>query len=264
MPLHNALPRSNENTIMQNEISPSGGLRIVLVDDDAWFRESLRLNLIDEGYDVSEFSNGPDAIKYLGDGSDVDLVLLDWKMPEVSGLDVLRQLRKTSVNVPVIFLTALSDNVYEETALEGGAVDYIEKSRSFSILLKRIQLIEKGRKIQTPGGDGVQPEKIDYGSARLWTESKRVEWKGRLVELTVREYDIVAYLIERDGKDATYRHLYDVVRGKGFIAGYGEEGHRANVRTIIKRIRQKFRDIDETFEAIENFPGFGYRWHRDD
>ncbi len=257
-----ALPISGTSTrdsSIQRTSSQSNNLNIVLVDDDAPFRESLRLNLVDEGFHVRDFSNGPAALDHIGDGENVDLVLLDWKMPEVSGLDVLKRLRQSHVDVPVIFLTALSDDIYEETALAGGAVDYVEKSRSFSILLKRIQLIEQGLKTQTLEVSAT----LDHGHARIWPESKRLEWKGTPVDLTVREFDIVAHLIERDGRDVTYRQIYDVVRGKGFIAGYGAEGHRANVRTIIKRIRQKFKGIDDNFEAIENFPGFGYRWRRE-
>jgi two-component system response regulator ChvI len=59
-----------------------------------------------------------------------------------------------------------------------------------------------------------------------------------------------------------YRDIYDLVRGEGFTAGVGPEGYRANVRTFIKRIRQKFREIDERFDSIENYPGFGYRWRK--
>ena len=60
--------------------------------------------------------------------------------------------------------------------------------------------------------------------------------------------------------DVSYRQIYDLVRGKNFVAGYGEDGYRVNVRSFIKRIRQKFREVDETFTCIGNYPGFGYRW----
>ena len=58
----------------------------------------------------------------------------------------------------------------------------------------------------------------------------------------------------------SYREIYDLVHGEGFVAGAGEDGYRANVRTFIKRIRQKFRDLDDTFDRIENYPSYGYRW----
>src|SRR5918911_3323830 len=118
--------------------------RIVLVDDDDFFRESLGLNLVDEGYAVTSFSNGAAAIDYFGGGGEADVILLDWRMPGMNGLEVLRQLRRSGTTTPVIFLTVLSDDIYEEAALEGGAVDFIDKSRRLSILVRRLRLITDG------------------------------------------------------------------------------------------------------------------------
>lgn len=241
-----------------------GRLPVVIIDDDPLFRESLRLNLEDEGYTVYDFSDGVTALSFLDVKRDVCVILLDWKMPQMDGLQVLHRLRQDGSDVPVIFLTVLSDEIYEEAALEGGAVDFVEKSRSFSILLKRIALIEAGRK----GSDATvavdEPAAIMIGDLTLWPDSKRAAWRGTSVELTVREFDIISGLVEKRGYDVSYREIYDIVHGRGFLAGDGSEGLRGTVRTIIKRVRQKFRSIDPTFEEIENFPGFGYRWRRDD
>src|SRR5215472_9347453 len=108
---------------------------LLLVDDDDLFRESLGLNLVDEGYEVTSFDNGHDALAYLNGGS-ADVMLLDWRMPNLTGIDVLRRMRSASITIPVIFLTVLSDDIYEQTALEGGAVDFIDKARRLPILLK--------------------------------------------------------------------------------------------------------------------------------
>src|SRR6516165_1727437 len=117
---------------------------LLLVDDDDDFRESLGLNLIDEGYQVTSLGNGRDALAYLEDGGAADVVLLDWRMPNLTGLEVLRRLRRAGITIPVIFLTVLSDDIYEEAALAGGAVDFIDKSRRLPILLKRLELIAEG------------------------------------------------------------------------------------------------------------------------
>src|SRR5205085_8809110 len=124
---------------------------LLLIDDDDLFRESLGLNLIDEGYEVTSFAHGRDALDYFDRGGGADVVLLDWRMPELTGLDVLRRMRAGGIAIPVIFLTVLSDDIYEEAALEGGAVDFIDKSRRLPILLKRLQLIaEAGRTAAEP------------------------------------------------------------------------------------------------------------------
>jgi two-component system, OmpR family, response regulator ChvI len=232
---------------------------LLLVDDDDLFRESLGLNLIDEGYEVTSFANGRDALAYLDHGGGGDVVLLDWRMPNLTGLDVLRRMRGAGIAIPVIFLTVLSDDVYEEAALEGGAVDFIDKSRRLPILLKRLHLIAEG------GRPSVEPEParaslLQLGLLALRFDTHRAVWAGRTVDLTLTEFKILTLLAEQAGQDIGYREIYDLVHGKDFIAGHGSEGYRANVRTFIKRIRKKFRDVDPSFDHIENYAGFGYRW----
>lgn len=234
---------------------------VAIVDDDDLFRESLEQNLAESAFHVVAFDDGPAALDHLRRDGGVDLILLDWKMSPMSGIEVLRRLREDDVGIPVIFLTALSDQIYEEAALIGGAVDFVEKSRSFNILLKRIELILSGPKVAgRPPAEGPAAPLDRYGDLTLDVDANRAQWKGQRVGLSRGEFAIVAYLAQRNGRDVGYRELYDLVRGSGFAAGAGSEGYRANVRTFIRRIRQKFRDLDDEFDEIENFPGFGYRW----
>jgi two-component system, OmpR family, response regulator ChvI len=250
-----------------SEAAAAQRARVIVVDDDALFRESLAHNLSDSGFSVTVFGDGPSALAHFasrpstpsdaGDGA--DLVLLDWRMPTMSGIEVLRHLRKVDGNLPIIFLTALSDQVYEEAALIGGAVDFVDKSRSFSILLRRINLILDGAK-------GSRPPETAAAIAKhlvLRIESGRALWKDHELPLTLTEFEIVRMLAAKSGGDVGYRELYDVVHGAGFFAGMGAGGYRANVRAFIKRIRQKFRDVDPEFDCIENYAGFGYRWRSD-
>lgn len=237
---------------------------IVLVDDDDLFRESLGLNLLDEGYTVVSFSAGQPALDYFAKGGGADAILLDWRMPGMNGLEVLRQLRRSNITTPVIFLTVLSDDIYEEAALEGGAVDFIDKSRRLSILVKRLGLITEGTRSlpETPSLDN-RSDTVHLGRLELRFDINRATWGGKTLDLTLTEFKIVALLAMRAGEDVSYREIYDLVHGKDFIAGYGNEGYRANVRTFIKRIRKKFRDVDSAVDPIENYAGFGYRWAPD-
>jgi two-component system, OmpR family, response regulator ChvI len=98
------------------------------------------------------------------------------------------------------------------------------------------------------------------GALELCFATNRAAWAERPVDLTLTEFKIVALLATRAGQDVGYREIYDLVHGKNFVAGHGEDGYRANVRTFIKRIRKKFRDGDARFDQIENYAGFGYRW----
>jgi two-component system response regulator ChvI len=239
---------------------------IVIVDDDGMFRESLIQNLSDAGYVAIGFEDGPTALNHLAQASVPDIILLDWKMPGMTGIEVLRQLRSQRIEAPVVFLTVLSDQIYEEAGLLGGAVDFIEKSRSFQILSRRVELIlngYKGRNGQKIAGAPTvlrQPMVIKHGHIVLRCDVNRAFWKDQKIDLTLTEFRIVEYLVKRAGQDIRYRELYDIVHGVGFAAGEGEIGFRANVRAFIKRIRQKFRDVDPGFTHIENYPGFGYRW----
>jgi two-component system, OmpR family, response regulator ChvI len=232
---------------------------LLLVDDDGLFRESLGLNLIDEGYQVTSFDNGKDALAYLEEGGGADVMLLDWRMPELTGIEVLRRMRARGIATPVIFLTVLSDDIYEEAGLAGGAVDFIDKSRRLPILVKRLQLITEGmRPVSDP--EPVRSDKMILGRLELRFDTSRATWEGKLLDLTLTEFKILVLLAEKAGQDVGYRDIYDLVHGKDFVAGHGAEGYRANVRTFIKRIRRKFRDVDSSFDHIQNYAGFGYRW----
>jgi two-component system, OmpR family, response regulator ChvI len=232
---------------------------VLLIDDDDLFRESLGLNLIDEGYEVTSFDSGAEALAFLDNGGSADVILLDWRMPQLTGLEMLRRLRARDIVIPVIFLTALSDDIYEEAALAGGAVDFIDKSRRLPILLKRLQLITDATR---PFGD-TEPRPADrlvLGALELRFDINRAAWAGKTLDLTLTEFKILGLLAEKAGQDVGYREIYDLVHGKNFVAGHGTEGYRANVRTFIKRIRKKFRDCDPDFDHIQNYAGFGYRW----
>ena len=138
---------------MQLEAVAKG--RLLLVDDDALFRESLGQNLVDEGYEVENVDGGQAALDHLANDTSVDTVLLDWRMPGLDGLAVLRLMRERSHSMPVLFLTALTDNIYEEAALALGAVDFISKSRSLSVILQRLSLIMDGRKRPVAAGSEI-------------------------------------------------------------------------------------------------------------
>jgi two-component system, OmpR family, response regulator ChvI len=239
----------------------SGAIRIMVVDDDDSFRESLVLSLDELGYDVSAFANGPAALDHLAAGGRADVILLDWRMPGMSGLEVLRNLRQAGSTTPVIFLTALNEARYEEVALEGGAVDFVDKLRRLPFLVKRMQLIAEGVRPAPPSNGRASGDVLHLGRLELRFDINRAIWAGRPIELTLTEFKILALLALRAGEHVSYREIYDVVHGKDFLAGYGEGGYRPNVRTFIKRIRRKLHAVDPAFEHIVNAPGYGYRYN---
>ena len=233
--------------------------QVFVVDDDEMFRESLTGNLEDAGFTVTDFDSGVAVLEYFKDGVPPDLILLDWKMPQVNGIDVLRQLRRDGKDTPVIFLTHLSDQIYEEAALSSGAVDFVEKSRSFPILRKRMELILASRR----GGDGAQTARrqVESGPLLLDFSEMTARWKGAAVALDAVEFGIVRCLVEHESANIRARELYAAAHGED--AGGVEEGYRASIRNSVRRIQDKFRDVDAACIAIEDDPDNGYRWRGD-
>ena len=238
-------------------------IRVLIVDNDEPARARIERAL--RAADIVTFgaANGAEAIRFLNEGGTVDVVLLTWGLPELSGLEVLRQIRACGLQMPVILLTQASDRVDEDAALAFGQVDFIDRARSTSLLLQRIRLaaaVGASNGEAMPVNHAPHASSETVGRLQLDTPTRRAYWDGRLVDLTLTEFKIVQLLIQQRDKDVSYRRIYDLAHGPGFIAGEGEDGFRVNVRSFIKRIRNKFREIDPEFDNIKNYPGFGYRW----
>ena len=235
-------------------------LNVLFADDDELFREALTTNLRDEGIAAQSFANGNallDFVKRHGT-SGYDALLLDLKMPGQDGLEVLRTLRSRGVLLPALFLTLYNEEVHEQAALEGGAVDFVDKTRSVAILATRLRIIAEGAKLA--GSERSATEPFAIGDLTLNVHSARAFWREQPLALTVTQFRIVHLLASHAGEDVSYREIYDTVHGAGFAAGEGEQGYRVNVRSLIKRIRRSFQTVDPNFDAIRNYAAFGYRW----
>lgn len=230
------------------------GRRLVLVDDDPVFLRLLAANLQAVGYAVDSHADPQAGLAALL-RQRPDACILDWDMPGLDGLDLLRRLRAAGADWPVLFLTGHATPMFEEAALAAGAVDFIDKSRGPAIVLARIALaLSRGA---APAG---AQDDVVLGPLTLHGASKRALWHGREVGLSRGEFEMVALLAGQPGRDVGYRALYDALHGEGFLAGQGEDGYRANVRAMIKRIRRKFAACDPGFDALGTYPGVGYRW----
>jgi two-component system response regulator ChvI len=249
--------------------------RVVLVESDQYYREMLTGELLRQGFVVHAFTDGASLLGSLATVLDADLTVLDWDLPKMSGTKLLAELRRQGVNLPVVFLTgkviAGDENdrcllaprealdAYECMAFDQGAVDFIEKSRDRQVLVRRLRSVAERVKPKT---DVAVEERVVCDKLLLKPESSRAYWNQVDVGLTFGEYNIVHLLASNAGSFVTYRTVYDRLRHEGFIAGYGADGYRANVRSAIKRLRNKFRALDPTFDEIENYTSFGYCWRK--
>lgn len=230
---------------------------IALVDDDKNILTSVSIALQSEGFATRIYSDGETALKALIENPP-DLAVLDIKMPQMDGMELLRRLREKSA-IPVIFLTSKDDELDEALGLAMGADDYISKPFSQRLLIARIRAILRRSELSSQTGEDESsveelPERIVRGRLEMDPARHRVSWAGENVTLTVTEFMILESLAQRPGIVKSRDQLMD--------AAYTDDVY-VDDRTIdshIKRLRRKFRQVDDEFDAIETLYGVGYRF----
>jgi two-component system response regulator ChvI len=226
---------------------------IALVDDDRNILASVSIALEAEGFKVRTYADGSEALRGIS-SNPVDLAILDIKMPRMDGVELLGHLRK-GANLPVIFLTSKDDEVDELLGLRMGADDYITKPFSQRLLVERIRALLRREKAALETAGGVESEApLTRGELMLDPARHLCTWKGNIVSLTVTEFLILKALAQRPGHVKNRDQLMD--------SAYGESVY-VDDRTIdshIKRLRRKFKEVDDEFQQIETLYGVGYRY----
>ena len=226
---------------------------IALVDDDRNILTSISMALENEGFKVQTYIDAENALIGIS-RNPPDLAVIDIKMPRMDGEELLKRLRKKTT-IPILFLTSKDEEVDELLGLKLGADDFIKKSGGFSIkvLIERIrvQLRKKTNNIDDT------KSLIKHGKLVLDPSQLECEWNGKSLpeKLTTTEFLIVKELAKRPGIIKERAQLMDIAY---------KENNDIEDRTIdshVKRIRKKFKKVDENFSAIETRYGSGYRWN---
>ena len=244
------------------EDTAAGGsppIRVLFVEDDKEYADTLTAELAERGFIVRHFPGSREFLGALEQADDSEVILFDWHMPKMSGIDLLAAIRRRGVKLPVVFLTGRNLIQHEKEAFERGAMDFIEKSRGVETLVRRLK-----RVVMSAGQDQAGTGSPAQRRLTLHRHVSRALWDGVDLRLTVGEYNVVELLALNVGNYVAYRAIYDVLRSPGFMSGHGIEGYRTNVRSALKRVRNKFRALDPGFNAIESYTAFGYRWRTDD
>tara|TARA_B100002052_G_C15741691_1_gene533541 strand:+ start:28 stop:726 length:699 start_codon:yes stop_codon:yes gene_type:complete len=226
---------------------------IALVDDDRNILTSLSIALEREGFKVQTYIDGESALVGLS-RNPPDLAVVDIKMPRMDGEELLKRVKK-KMSIPIIFLTSKDEEVDELLGLKLGADDFIKKSGGFSIKV----LVERIR-VQLRKKNNSQDETknlIVHGKLKLDPSQLECQWNGKNLpeKLTTTEFLIVRELAQRPGVIKERAHLMDIAY---------KENTDIEDRTIdshIKRIRKKFKKVDDKFSSIETRYGSGYRWN---
>ena len=228
---------------------------IALIDDDRNILTSISIALEKEGFKVQTYIDGESALIGLT-RMPPDLAIIDIKMPKMDGEELLKKLRKKT-SMPVIFLTSKDEEVDELLGLKLGADDFVKKSGGFSIkvLIERIRV--QLRKKEAQNNIDETKNIIAHGKLRLDPSQLECEWNGKPLpeKLTTTEFLIVKELAKRPGIIKERSQLMDIA--------YREDTDIED-RTIdshVKRIRKKFKKVDNDFSAIETRYGSGYRWN---
>ncbi|PID78523.1 DNA-binding response regulator, partial [bacterium DOLZORAL124_64_63] len=189
----------------------NGKRRILVVEDDRELIDLLTLHLTAEGYQVAAAADGEAGLIAFQSGQ-YGLVILDWMLPTISGIDVLREIRSSDTRTPVLMLTARSEETDKVLGLELGCDDYLTKPFSIRELTARIKVlhrrIERAEEMaRISSGDRI----LDLGPLKIDHGKRKVQINGEPVQLTVKEYDLLYTLASRPGRTFSRRQLLDIV-----------------------------------------------------
>lgn len=224
--------------------------KILIVDDEEHIQELIKFNLENNGYKAICCDNGIDALE-LAKSEKPDLILLDVMLPGIDGYDVCKEIRKDNSisNMPIIMITAKSEELDKILGLELGADDYITKPFSIRELLARVKAVLRRTSILPID------KSYKFDNILVDFEKHEATKNGKKVELTLKEFEVLEILIKNKGRVITREFLLDKVWGYEYI------GETRTVDVHIRHLRQKIEDDDKNPKYIETIRGVGYRFN---
>ena len=221
-------------------------MKILVVDDEDLLVKGIRFNLQNDGYEVITGSNGLEAVQ-LAQSQQPDLIILDVMMPEMDGLTACAQIRETS-NVPIILLTAKTEDMDKLIGFDQGADDYITKPFNILELKARIRALQRRANQVTE----TAPNKLTVGSITLDLDGRNAYRSGMPVDLTAKEFEVIEFLMRNPNRVYSREALLDTV----WVYEY-----RSDIRTVdvhIRRIREKLEENPADPQYIMTKWGVGY------
>lgn len=220
--------------------------RLLLIDDDRSLLRALEIGLSARGYEIKTAQDAGDGLTQTSLFAP-DLILLDLGLPDLDGIDFCRRLRIWN-ETPILVLSAAEDELRKVEALDAGADDYVTKPFGMAELEARIRVALRHRKIET---ERIPNSIITVGDISIDLEKRTVASHGLPVDLTAKEFDVLAYLAKNSGKVFTHQQILRDIWGRG----YGNETHY--LRVYVNRIRKKLGDHDG--QILKTSSGIGYQ-----
>lgn len=224
--------------------------RVLICDDETAIADIIKFNLTREGYEADTCSNGEECLEILK-GNEYDLLILDVMMPKLDGFETLRELRKFSY-IPVIMLTAKDDEVDRVLGLELGADDYVVKPFSMRELIARVRANLRRREVEVKVAESEEEEIMERGDLEIDLERYLVKKRGKTIELTLREFELLKFLAQNEGKVFSREELLSSVWGYEYF------GDIRTVDVTVRRLREKIEDKDKDYRYIVTVRGVGY------
>lgn len=225
--------------------------RVLVVEDEASYREPLTYQLTREGFEVIVAEDGHQALT-LFEAKGADIVLLDLMLPGFSGIEVCRELRTRS-SVPVIMLTAKDTEIDKVVGLEIGADDYVTKPYSFRELLARMRAVLRRQHPDLPDDALDGPDVMAAGPIRMDVDRHEVTLNGEPVNLPLKEFDLLESLLRNAGRVMTRGQLIDRVWGADYV------GDTKTLDVHMKRLRSKFEEDPGAPKLLLTVRGLGYK-----
>ena len=220
---------------------------ILLVEDEHGIAEPVIYNLKQDGYTVTHVDEGPIALEIFNE-QPFDLIILDIMLPEISGLDICRSIRKKS-NVPIIMVTAKDSEVDRVTGLELGADDYVTKPFSVRELLSRVRAVLRRSTITENLSDDV----VTSGNIEISLNKYEAKVDGNIIDLTPREFELLYALCENKGNLMSREQIFDEIWGYSFV------GNTKTLDVHIQRIREKIEEDPKKPKRLITVRGVGYK-----
>ena len=238
-------------------MSPSLSPRhILVIEDERDIAELIALHLADLPAQVTLANDGPGGLQ-LALRKPWDAIVLDIRLPGLNGLDLCREVRAQTSQVPILMLTARSGELDRVLGLELGADDYLTKPFSVLELQARVKaLLRRAAVTAALGAEAAahKPAQIEHGCLRVDRVQRRTWLAGAEIVLTPREFDLLWHFAQHPGRVFTRTELL------ADVWGYGHDGYDHTVNSHINRLRKKFNQVDEAFDGIETLYGVGYRF----